>query len=59
MEESLGGDIGLIKAHKADKKGNLIYNKTSRNSNTDIATACKFVIAEVDEIVEEGDLCPD
>jgi 3-oxoacid CoA-transferase subunit A len=52
LEESLKADISLVKAFKGDKKGNLIYNKTARNFNPEIATAGKITIAEVDEIVE-------
>ena len=59
IEKSIGGDIGLVKAHKADKSGNLIYRRTSRTCNPELATACKYVIAEVDEIVETGELDPD
>lgn len=49
----------MIKAWKADTSGNLIYRKTARNFNSDIAPAAKFTIAEVEEIVEEGELDPD
>lgn len=58
LEESLVADVGLIKAHIADTQGNLVYNKTAQNSNAAIAKACKFVIAEVDEIVPVGSLDP-
>lgn len=58
MEESIRGDFALIKAHKADKKGNLIFRKTARNFNQDCATAGRVCIAEVDEIVD-GYLNPD
>ena len=54
MEPSIFGDYALIKAKKADKLGNLMFNKTSRNFNADMCTAAKCVIAEVEEIVEEG-----
>lgn len=56
FEKSLRADFGLIKAKKADKLGNLIYNKSARNFNPIMATSGKIVIAEVDEIVEVGDL---
>ena len=59
MEESITGDFALIKAQKADTKGNLIFNKTARNFNQDVATAGKITIAEVEEIVPEGELKPD
>jgi 3-oxoacid CoA-transferase len=59
MEESITGDFALIKGLKADTKGNLIFNKTARNFNQDIATAGKITVAEVEEIVPEGQLKPD
>jgi len=58
LEESIVGDVALVKATKADKFGNLMWEGTSRNFNPDIAVAGKFVIAEVDEIVETGSLDP-
>jgi 3-oxoacid CoA-transferase subunit A len=57
--ESLKGDVALIRAHKADTLGNLVYYKTARNFNPVMATAAKIVIAEVDEIVEVGQLDPE
>lgn len=59
MEEALHGDVAIIRAHKADKSGNLTYYKTGRNFNPIMATAAKYVIAEVDEIVENGVLSPE
>ncbi len=59
METGLFGDLALVKAAKADEFGNLVYNMTARNFNPDMATAAKFVIAEVDEIVPAGSLHPD
>jgi 3-oxoacid CoA-transferase subunit A len=59
LEESLTGDFAFVKCHKADKDGNLTFNKTARNFNPDVATAGKIVIAEADEIVETGELDPD
>lgn len=59
MERSLTADISLVKAWKADKSGNLIYRKTARNFNPNVATAGKVTIAEVEEIVEMGALDPD
>ncbi len=58
-ETSLTADIALVKAYKADEEGNLIYRKTARNSNPDIATAGKITIVEVEEIVPNGTLDPD
>ena len=59
LEHSLTADVALVKAQKADKAGNLIFNKTARNFNPDCAMAGKITIAEVEEIVEIGDLDPD
>ncbi|MBU3848179.1 MAG: CoA transferase subunit A [Candidatus Acinetobacter avistercoris] len=59
LEESLTADIALIKAYKADKAGNLIFRKTAQNFNPVCAMAGKISIAEVEEIVEIGDLDPD
>lgn len=59
MEESLWGDVALIKAQRADTSGNLEYKMTARNYNADMATAASYVIAEVEEIVEVGQLDPD
>src|SRR5690625_3137646 len=58
LEKPLKGDVSLIKALKADTKGNLIYDHTGRNFNAVMATAGKTVIAEVDEVVEVGELTP-
>lgn len=58
LEESLPADYALIRAAKADKFGNLIYNKTAQNFNPMMAAAGKITIAEVEEIVETGDLNP-
>ncbi len=49
----------MIKAYKADKKGNLYFRKTARNFNPDIAAAATFTIAEVEVIVENGDIKSD
>jgi 3-oxoacid CoA-transferase subunit A len=59
METGLVADISLVKAWKADAAGNLIYRKTARNFNPAMATAGKITIAEVEEIVEPGQLDPD
>ena len=59
LERSLKADISLVKAWKADKSGNLIYRKTARNFNPNVATAGKVTIAEVEEIVDMGALDPD
>jgi 3-oxoacid CoA-transferase subunit A len=59
LEPSLRADVGLVKAWKADKSGNLIYRRTARNFNPMCAMAGKVTIAEVEEIVELGELDPD
>ena len=59
VETALRGDVALLKAKKADRAGNLIYDKTARNFNPVMALAADFVIAEVDEIVENGEIDPD
>ncbi len=59
LEESLTADFSFVRAIKGDKMGNLIYNKTARNFNPIIATAGKITIAEVEEIVEIGDITPE
>ena len=59
MERSLTADIALIKAWKADKSGNLVFNKTARNFNPLAATAGKICVVEVEEIVETGELAAD
>lgn len=58
LEESIFGEVALIKAWKADTAGNLIYKDTARNFNQDMATAAKCVIVEAEEIVEAGELHP-
>lgn len=58
LENAIKGDVSLIKAHKADRLGNLVYDHTGRNFNPVMATASKIVIVEVDEIVENGALLP-
>lgn len=59
FEKAIKGDVAIVKAHKADKLGNLIYDKTARNFNPVMATAANIVIAEVDEIVEAGAFAPE
>jgi len=59
MERALRGDFAFIKAWKGDRWGNLIYRKTARNFNPMMATAADYVIAEVEELVELGQLEPD
>ncbi|HCK31091.1 MAG TPA: CoA transferase subunit A [Acinetobacter ursingii] len=59
LEPSLTADIALVKAYKADKAGNLIFHKTARNFNPECAMAGKITIAEVEQVVEIGELDPD
>ncbi|MBM6619971.1 CoA transferase subunit A [Bacillus suaedaesalsae] len=59
LEEAYTADFSLVRAWKADKMGNLIYNKTAQNFNPMIATAGKITIAEVEELYEIGELAPD
>ena len=59
LERSLVADVALVKAQKADKAGNLMFNKTARNFNPDVATAGKVTIVEVEQLVETGELDPD
>jgi 3-oxoacid CoA-transferase subunit A len=59
LEHALRGDFALVKAWKADRWGNLIYRKTARNFNSMMAAAGKITIAEVEELVEVGELEPD
>jgi 3-oxoacid CoA-transferase subunit A len=59
MEHALKADFALIKAWKGDKWGNLVYRKTARNFNPMMATAAKVTIAEVEHLVDTGELDPD
>ena len=59
LEEGLRSDLSIVKAWKGDKSGNLIYRKTSRNFNPMIATCGKVTVAEVEQLVEVGELDPD
>ncbi|AOH54395.1 3-oxoadipate CoA-transferase [Peribacillus muralis] len=59
LEHAIKGDYAFIKAQRADRWGNLVYNKTQRNFNPVMATAARITIAEVDEIVEVGEIDPE
>ena len=59
LQHALQADVSLIRARTADALGNLVYDKTARNFNPDMATAGRIVIAEVDEIVAVGRLDPE
>jgi 3-oxoacid CoA-transferase subunit A len=59
MERGLTADFAFVKAWKGDRQGNLIYRKTARNFNPMMASAAKITIAEVEHLVEVGELEPD
>lgn len=59
MEEWLKADFAIVKAWKGDTQGNLVYKATARNFNPMMATAGKITIAEVEQLVEPGELHPD
>jgi 3-oxoacid CoA-transferase subunit A len=59
MERGIKADFALVKAWKADRWGNLVFRKTTRNFNPVMATAAKVTIVEVEELVENGQLAPD
>ncbi len=58
LETALPADFALIKAWRGDRHGNLVYRRTARNFNPVMATAARITIAEVEELVEPGDLDP-
>ena len=58
-ERAIVPDVSLVKAYKADRSGNLIFRKTARNFNPNVAMAGKVTVVEVEQIVETGDLNPD
>src|SRR5947208_8885926 len=59
LEEGIRADLSMVKAWKGDKAGNLVYRMTSRNFNPMIATCGNLTVAEVEELVEVGELDPD
>lgn len=59
LEVPLAADVAILKAHKADRAGNLVYRRAARNFNPLMATAAETVIVEVEKIVEIGELDPD
>jgi 3-oxoadipate CoA-transferase alpha subunit len=59
LEHPIRGDYALIKAHRADRMGNLVYHKTARNFGPVMATAAATTIVQVDDVVETGDLDPE
>lgn len=59
MERALTADFALVKAWKGDRQGNLVYRKTARNFNPMMATAARITIAEVEHLLEPGEINPD
>ena len=59
LETALRADFALVKAWRGDRAGNLVYRRTARNFNPMMATAARVTIAEVEELVEPGELDPD
>jgi 3-oxoadipate CoA-transferase alpha subunit len=59
LEYPLRGDVALVKAHRADRMGNLVYRKTARNFGPVMATAAATTIVQVDQVVEAGALDPE
>jgi 3-oxoacid CoA-transferase subunit A len=59
MERGLVADLSIVHAFMADTEGNLVYRKTARNFNPMIATAGKVTVAEVEHLVQPGDINPD
>src|SRR5580693_6690765 len=59
LEKGLTADVSLVKAWRGDTEGNLIYRKTARNFNPNMATAAQVTVAEVEELVQPGELDPD
>ena len=59
LEQPLRADFAFVKAWKGDRLGNLIYRRTARNFNPVMATAAKVTIAEVEQLVDPGELDPD
>jgi 3-oxoacid CoA-transferase subunit A len=59
LERALGADFAFVKAYRADRLGNLVYRRTTRNFNPMMATAARTTIAEVEDIVETGTLDPE
>ncbi|ADV66038.1 CoA transferase subunit A [Deinococcus maricopensis] len=59
LEEALVPDVGFVKAWRADRSGNLVYRRTAQNFNPQVAAAARVTIAEVEEIVDVGQIDPD
>jgi 3-oxoacid CoA-transferase subunit A len=59
MERGLVADLAIVHAYRGDTEGNLAYRKTARNFNPPMATAAKVTVAEVEQLVQPGDINPD
>ena len=59
MERGLTADLSIVHAFMGDSEGNLVYRKTARNFNPPMATASKVTVAEVEHLVQPGDIDPD
>src|SRR4051795_2912593 len=59
MEKGIVADVAIVHAWKGDREGNLVYRKTARNFNPVMATASKVTIAEIEHLVEPGEIDPD
>ena len=59
MERGITADLAIVKAWKGDTEGNLVYRRTARNFNPVMATAARITVAEVEQVVEPGELDPD
>jgi 3-oxoacid CoA-transferase subunit A len=59
MERALNPDVALVKAHLADRSGNLVFRRTARNFNPACAMAGKTTVVEVERLVEVGEIDPD
>jgi len=59
LERALVADVALVKAHTADRSGNLIFRKTARNFNPNVAMAGRVTVVEVEHLVETGEMDPD
>jgi 3-oxoadipate CoA-transferase, alpha subunit len=59
LEQPLRGDVALVRAHRADEAGNLVYRRTARNFGPVMATAARLTVVEVDEVVPRGGIDPE
>ena len=59
MERGLVADLAIVHAYRGDTEGNLVYRKTARNFNPPMATAAKVTVAEIEQLVQPGDINPD